>query len=446
VAYSIKMPETLAPTRDKDLHRSLFGAACLSIQPLLLNALSIPAMALIIRRLGPANYGQWVTATSLITAVGFLTSLGLRGKFVRSVAQDPASAQQALAEQLGTRLALTLVAAAVVIGVCLALHYSPVVLKCTVIASIGMLLTTVWSTLADLMQALERFPTIASVNFASGFLLTVASVLVILAGGGPVPLSAVYLVGPLVSLAAPLAIFRRQHISVSICFRPRKAWQLIWECRHFTVQQFLSTIEGNAVALMLPKLIGPASFGVFSAGALLADRLCVIPEAIGAAVYPLVSKLVVLDARKAARRAVQGIASALFVGACISLAATIAAGAIARILLPSAAADCRRVIVLTVWALPIIGVRLAMGYALLGAHREASQATTSAVSVSISIPIGIVLLTQFGVPGACVFLSVRSAIRIFTLLPDFARTFLIRARLTHVDAGARGSPAVCPVS
>ena len=82
------MRDRIARPVDRDLRRSLVGAAFRSIQPLIINAIGVPAMAYIIRRLGAGGYGEWSVATSLIATVMVMTSLGLRGPFVRDVARD----------------------------------------------------------------------------------------------------------------------------------------------------------------------------------------------------------------------------------------------------------------------------------------------------------------------------------------------------------------------
>src|SRR5688500_14991821 len=84
-----------APSRE--LWKSIINAGYCSATPILLSAISLPAMAFIIRMLGSSDYGNWATATFLVTTVGFLTNLGLRGTFIRSVAQNPASAPPELA-------------------------------------------------------------------------------------------------------------------------------------------------------------------------------------------------------------------------------------------------------------------------------------------------------------------------------------------------------------
>src|SRR4051812_16515286 len=132
--------------------RNLLGALYLIAQPLLLNALAVPATALIIRSLGPTEYGQWAVSTSLIAVAIVLTNLGLRTLFVRAVAQDPSSAAAAFAEQLPLRILLALLAGAVSLGTCAALRYPMVVVECTAVAVAGMALTVILSAAADVLQ------------------------------------------------------------------------------------------------------------------------------------------------------------------------------------------------------------------------------------------------------------------------------------------------------
>src|SRR5437667_2433400 len=86
---------------------TFFAATHLAAQSMLLNVISVPVIAYIIRNLGAWEFGQWSTAMALVGTTGILTNLGLRGTFVRAVARNPESAAQSLAEQFGIRLALS---------------------------------------------------------------------------------------------------------------------------------------------------------------------------------------------------------------------------------------------------------------------------------------------------------------------------------------------------
>ena len=196
------------PAEGISLRKSLFGGACISLQPLVLNALSVPVMAYLIRRLGATGYGQWVVATALISFSAMLANLGLRASFVRALTREPNAAGTLLAEQLGLRLLLSGLAALAALLACGSLGYSHVVLKCTAIAGIGLILTTFASTLADVLQALHRLPTLAAVNLVAGLALTAASIIIAALGGGPMSIALAYLVGPLI--AAPALTMQRR--------------------------------------------------------------------------------------------------------------------------------------------------------------------------------------------------------------------------------------------
>src|SRR5688500_4732224 len=140
--------------------RAFLGAACISFQPVLLSAMMLPVTAYVIRGLGPTAYGQWAMATTLVAVVSFLTNLGLRGAFIRAIARDPGSAPVALAEQIGVRVVLSLGAASLALLVCMLLGYSRTVALFTAITALGLMLTTVSGTASDLLQALQRLPTV----------------------------------------------------------------------------------------------------------------------------------------------------------------------------------------------------------------------------------------------------------------------------------------------
>jgi O-antigen/teichoic acid export membrane protein len=148
--------------RNSDFRKSLFGAASRSAQTIALNILTVPAMAYIIRKLGPAEYGQWTTAASLVATFGVLTNLGLRGTFVRAVAKDAAEAPRAMAQQLGTRLVLAVLASAVALAAGFALHYPPLILQCIAITAIATIISTAATTASELFEAFQRFHKLAA--------------------------------------------------------------------------------------------------------------------------------------------------------------------------------------------------------------------------------------------------------------------------------------------
>jgi O-antigen/teichoic acid export membrane protein len=415
--------------------RFAFNAACFTAPPILLNLISVPAMAYVIRGLGESNYGRWMTAVSLVNVTAFLTSLGLRPRFIRALAKDPAAAPALTAMQFGTRLLLATLSALTSLVVCLSLRYPAVVIACVAIGGVGVMINSVVTTCSDVLQAFEKLPSLGLSNFCSGLLLTAASVLAVRGGAGPAAVAGSYLVGPIVSSLFLLRFVRRQKLGYRPRFSPSRAWTLLWSSRHFGLQQMLVIGNSNAASLMLPRLIGPAEFGLFAGGAMILDRLAIIPDSIGTALYPMIAKLTATDPRAAARRAFAGLGFALVLCVCVAAVNTFLSHWIALILFPKHAADCERVIRITSWALPLIGTEYAMGYALLAAGREASQSRATLYGVLGGLALGIPVILHYGLNGAFVFLIARPAIQILFRLPDYFTTFV---------RGRPGVPLVSP--
>jgi O-antigen/teichoic acid export membrane protein len=399
------------------------GTLCLIIQPLLLNVIGIPATGYIIHQLGATGYGQWATATTLIATVTFLTNLGLRMYFIRSIAQDPDSAQTGLAEQLGLRVFLGLLATAVAVAVALALRYPPVVVQCTAIAAVGLILTCAASALTDLLQATQHLTALAGVNLIAGLVLTAASVAVIAARGGPAELSLAYLLGPLITLALSVRLTQRRCCKVGMHWNLRRSASLLWQSRLMASQLGVGTVATQAEALLIPKLVGINAYGFFSAGWLLPSRLGIIPDAVITTFYPIFAQ----KQREGTRAAAQEVARAavLVLGLCGAAAVSICliAGPIARILFPEQAALCRQVMQISVWWLPLQGLAGVMGYALNAAGRERDETRLSISSNIASITVSAALILTFGLTGAAWATVCRGALAVLIRLPCVLRTF-----------------------
>lgn len=400
-----------------------WGTLCLIGQPLLMNVIGIPATAYIIRKLGPVAYGQWAVATTLIATVMFLTNVGLRMHFVREVARQPETAGEALAEQLGLRTLLSLLAATIAIVAAAAMGYPSVVIQCTAVAAAGLALTCVGSTAADLLQARGRLPAMAGVNLAGGLALTVASVAVIAAGGGPLQLSVAYVVGPAVSAALALVVVHRRCCRVRVRFGLHRFAALLWQSRLLASQLGVTTIASQAEALLVPKLVGIGAYGFYSAGWLLSSRLGIIPDAVVTGFYPAFARAhresVAAATREVARAAL------ILLALCVSAAtaAFLLAGPIAQLLFREQSSLCRQVIRITAWWLPLQGLGGMMGYALNAAHREADETRLAIQSNLISLCLSAALISAFGVVGAAWATVARGLVGSVIRFPCLLRTY-----------------------
>jgi O-antigen/teichoic acid export membrane protein len=430
---------TIAPF-SRNFRRTVTGTIYLAGQPLLLNAISIPALAFVIRRLGASGYGEWTTATSLVATVAVLSNLGLRGIFIRSAARDPSAAPDLVAQQLGVRAILTLCAMSIAVGISVALHYPRPILECTSVAAFGLLFSCISQTFIDLMQSFENFRAIALTNLVAGLALTGASVLAVGLHGGPVAVAGAYLCGPIVSTGLLGAWLARSGFPVKINLNLSSAAGLIRECKFFTLQQILVAINTNLTLLALPKFTNLAEFGLFSAGALLVTRIAIIPDAIGAAAYPIIARSYKSDRQSTVRYV--AVAMLFAVVACIGIAgaAFLAAPFIAHVLFPRDSMGCEGIIRITIWSLPVVAIEMIITYAMNASCKDAAQARASLLASITNIPGGIGLIWFFGVHGACWFMIFRPVVQIvFTsvvIAPRIVGDMFALRRLRCRDAKA----------
>lgn len=405
------------------MSRAVLGGACMSLQPLLLSAVALPATAYVIRTLGPTQYGQWAMAVTLVAVTMFLSNLGLRGAFVRAVAQDPASAAGRLAEQIGLRVVLCALAASAALSACWLLGYSRTVLLCTAVTVVWMVVNTVATTLADVLQAFHNLVTVAAVNTIAGLLLTGASVVAAYSGAGPVGVAASYLLGAFTSAALLVWIVHRRHFPVRVCWNVRRSSRLLWDARFFGVQLMVTSASNHAEGLLIPRLAGPTAFGFFSAGNLLAERLHAIPDGAGSAAYAAMA-----DGNRRSGRDAFGVfvrCALLVLLACVgaSVCVSLVAGPVARLLFPGRAEVCEQVMRLTIWSLPLVGVASIFGHALNALGRDAAQARATLAAAVIHLPLAGLLVWRFGITGACWSIILRWAVLLVILIPSLVRLF-----------------------
>ena len=398
------------------------GASYLVAQPLLLNALSIPATAYIIKSLGPFGYGQWAVALSLLAGTGVLANLGVRAAFVRSVSRDPDTAPTAFAEQLGLRMAMGAGAGAVALALCAALRYPPAVLQCTLLLAIGGIFGAVAAVVADVLTAIQRLASMALINFIAGLSLTVASVLAIWLGAGPVGLALSYLIGPVLTALLSLLLVQRQLFPVRISWNLRRSWSLLVSSRVLSLQLFIGAIEAQAGNLLVPKLVGIESYGYFAAGTLLPNRLLVVPDGLSTAFFPVLAR-----AHGQGHAAFRSAVKRFFLLAGLAGLATaipvfLLAGPIARLLFPRQPDICRTMNQLKIWMVPLVSLTSAAGYSLNAAFREAAEAKAASMAILVSLTMTVGLIVTFGLAGAGAALLTKAALNLIVRIPPLFAT------------------------
>jgi O-antigen/teichoic acid export membrane protein len=422
------------------------GGAFMAIQFLALNVVGLFATAFMIRRLGALHYGEWATAAALAAAHLVMTSAGLRTIFVREVARRPHLAGDLLAAQLALRIALSVLAAGSVMTLSVVLRYPPVVIACAAVGCVWIVLSAIASTFGDLLQSLELFGSYSRAALAAGIIVTGCSVLAVSVGCGPVGLSIAYLTAPTVSTALYWLTARR-YVDISVRWNTQNMRELLCEARLLGLNHIAGAVRDRAEQLLVPRMVGLQPFGLFSAGAMIGDRLANVPDAICTAFYPRISRFA---HERFQRPLTPTVAAMLSVGLATSLPMAVGgsflAESLASVLLPDARGACQGVIEVTVWAVPVAALSLSMSFALQAAGHHEYVARAGLTATAISAAASAALIAMFGIPGASWAVVFRPATLAVALLPAFRRTFpgvLAQVPFARILLCASALAAVC---
>jgi O-antigen/teichoic acid export membrane protein len=409
------------------LHTSkrVIDAAHLTLQPLLLNAISVFALAYIVRCLGPEAFGQWAIGTTLNGAVLFLVSMGVRPLFVRSLTEEPLRAPDLLAEQLGLRTALGVLAAAVATATAVALGYPKVVVLSTLLAGVSTVLIAAWTTFADYLQAFQRVRVSATIATAAGLVLTAVSVVVAWAGGGAVALAASYISGPLVSAAGLGYVIRSLGSPVRLDWNTSAARRLLKEGRPLAVQLCLNSLRDRGEQLLVPKIVGIQAFGFFAAGMMPTDRLEAVPDSLNTTYFTGIARSQGVQGSHG--RATPEVRQLLVISlaACLaaSLVMTSIAPLVARILFREGGGSAEFVMRVTIWSLPFASLAASMTCVLQATGHHKTAARAGILSTLVGSGTSLTLIALIGLPGAAWGVVVRQAIAAAVVAGPFARVF-----------------------
>lgn len=401
--------------------RRLVDASWLAILPLALNVVSVGANGYIIRTLGENGYGSLVVALGLSGATTLVSNLGMRALYTKSVAgADDVSTETLMAEQLGLRLRLALLAGLLAVGAAWLLYPEDrIVLYCTALQSAGLLATVAWTVLADVLNAREKFRTNASIAFWAGIILTSLSVVAAAVGGGAVLVATAYLAGPLVNFVMQFRAIK--HLGLQIRFggaTRARYWALLRESRALAANDILNVVNTRAEGVWAPLIFGKGLMGVYAAGTLPQSRLGMASDGVATAYFPAMAtahregKLEVME-----RHAVGMFTLLLAVGVPLALFTFVGAPYLGELLFPGSeqvgsAALATFVTRVSAFAIPLAAVSLGMRYALQAAGQHSRNAKDQMVSTAIAAVIVLGLAFLVGIKGLVIGLVLRSILNV----------------------------------
>ena len=398
---------------------TLLAAVQTFIPSLLLNILSVPVTIIIIRQLGKDGYGEWMTGMSLTSLFFTLFNFGYRPLFIRRIADCSVDAPHELAVQILIRLLIGLLSVLISLFAAVLLGYHRNLLICTLLSSLSMLIFGCGSAFADVLQGHQNMKPLSAINFFSGIVLTILSLLVASSGGGSIFMSICYIIGPIISTTMLYLYVSRVYFPVSFVWDKSVIIERFNESYLVGAAGIASTLRDRAEHIFVPKLVGIPSYGMFSASIMLSDRLGVVSSSISDAYFSPIAR----SSKNEFDPVTHLIVTSLITTVPIALIVAFFADIFASILFPNDLVRCSQLIRISIFSLPITALWISMNVSMQAtkAHDEAAKA--SVVASITSMLSSLWLIIHYGLLGAALSQILRPVLGCFAIQKNFRRRF-----------------------
>lgn len=362
--------------------------------------LSVLSVALLIRHLGVADYGAYVTVLSLITIVQGFTDAGLLQIGVRELATKPVEdGQRMLHNLVGLRLALTSVGLLGAIGFAALAGYRGSVILGTVAAAVGLLLSVSQGTFAVSLQARLRLGWITAMEMLRQILTVAGIVGLVIVGAHLVSFLALSIPVGLAVLAATMLLVRGS-VPLRAAFN-RKEWiHLLRPALPFAAAVALGAIYLRVTVILMSLLSTRLETGYYATSYRVLDVLMAIPPLVVSSLLPVIARAAKDDQdrfRYVLQRLFEmmlivglGFAICLFVGAAFAV----------HVLAGNRSDPTIAVMRLQTPAVVAVFVGAGWQYGLLSLHRHRALLILSAAALLVSSALSAIFIPDMGAKGA----------------------------------------------
>jgi O-antigen/teichoic acid export membrane protein len=254
---------------------------------LLLSLASVPFMT---RHLGVADYGHYVTVSSIIFIIGGITEAGLTNLGVREFTVLAGDRREDFLRNLtGLRFALTAAGVALATLFTFVTGAETVVVQGTLITGIGLLLTLTQQTYAIPLSAHLRLGAVSSLELLKQGLLTGSILAFVALGAGLLPFFAAWVIAGIGVLLATLVLVRKvvplaPGVSLVV-------WRTILrDVLPYALAAAVGLIYFRLAVILMSYISSDYETGIYSTAFRVVEAVGVIPWLVISAAFPIVAR------------------------------------------------------------------------------------------------------------------------------------------------------------
>jgi O-antigen/teichoic acid export membrane protein len=292
----------------------------------------IATAALVLRHLGVAQSGRYVTVMSLVAIASSVVDVGLNVSASRELAlREPRARLPLLANVIGQRLLVTPLAALAILCFALAAGYPPTMRVGTLLAGVGMFVVALADALLLPLSVQLRNAGLAFVDFLKQLVSLGGVALLVALGAGLTPFFAVLiLVGLAVLAAVPLLAGPGAFVRPRFDRLDQRA--LLGKALPLAAALVLGQVYFRLVILLMSLVSSPRQTGYYGGSLRAIEALVGIPILIAGVALPLLAAAA-RDDRDRLRHAIEGLSEgAVIAGVLVALVAARAAEPVMRVI------------------------------------------------------------------------------------------------------------------
>lgn len=362
--------------------------------------LSVAAVAILIRHLGAADYGKYVTVISLIAIVGNLAEAGLTNLGIREYTiLEGDRRSRVLRNLLGLRLAISLLGGAVAIVFALAAGYSGAMVAGTGIGACGVVVLNVQGAYSVPLSARLALGRVTVLELSRNVAMLVATAALAVLGADLLGFLAIPALAAVVVLGLTLVWVRG-----AIPLRPEfdgPTWRgLLRVTASFAAATAAGTLYVYVVVLTMSLLASDEEVGYFGASFRVFVVVASIASLLVSAAFPVLARAARDDRRRLAYALDRLFQVGVLVGAYLAIVTVVGAEVAIDVIAGPGFEPAVETLRIQAAAILASFVLAAWGFGLISLHRHFALLAANGFALALAIGLSALLVPAHGAVGA----------------------------------------------
>src|SRR4051812_513704 len=402
-------------------------------------ALSLASAPLLVRHLGIAEFGRYITVASLMNLVAGVTEGGVNAIALREYATlEQHRRADVMRSLLGVRLALSTGGVAVGMAFAVAAGYDSPLVVGAIGAGVGVVLQAFQTLLTVPLQTELRFGWIAVLDVLRQVVMVSLIVIGVAAGAGIVPFLWVAVPAGVLALAVTVPLVRG-----SVPLRPtlhRDIWPLMRDTLPFTAAVAVNVVYFRVTILIMSLQATALETGYFAASFRVVEVLLGVPALVIGAAFPILARAARDDDERFRYAMGRILDLGGIFGAWLAMNLVVGAELAIRVLAGQAGGPAVPVLRIQGMALLATSLAVAAGYGLLTLRRHTALLVGNGASLVVVVVLTLALVPGSGAKGAAV-----AALVAETTLATIQLTVFLRGRPELIGGFVRALPITVAV-